>query len=155
MQKARGRGRKGWIKKSWKRRVYRRMQILKELREILRMFREDYSRGEIDVQKKKKTETEDLFRTRSRILKTRKISRRFLERLKNLPGKRAEKNSRTVKIEILEEEEKKKRKILERISVISLRKLQKKRNQDRDAGIAGGESVKKLSHRFDFIRNPL
>lgn len=86
------------------------------------MFREDYSRGEIDVQKKK-TETEDLFRTRSRILKTRKISRRFLERLKNLPGKRAEKNSRTVKIEILEEEEKKKRKILERISVISLRKL--------------------------------
>lgn len=85
------------------------------------MFREDYSRGEIDVQKK--TETEDLFRTRSRILKTRKISRRFLERLKNLPGKRAEKNSRTVKIEILEEEEKEKRKILERISVISLRKL--------------------------------
>lgn len=153
MQKARGRGRKGWIKKSWKRRVYRRMQILKELREILRMFREDYSRGEIDVQKKK-TETEDLFRTRSRILKTRKISRRFLERLKNLPGKRAEKNSRTVKIEILEEEEKKKREE-KNLRVISLRKLQKKRNQDRDAGIAGGESVKKLSHRFDFIRNPL
>lgn len=86
------------------------------------MFREDYSRGEIDVQKKKKTETEDLFRTRSRILKTRKISRRFLERLKNLPSKRAEKNSRTVKIEILEEEEKKKREE-KNLRVISLRKL--------------------------------
>lgn len=72
------------------------------------MFREDYSRGDRSSKKKekeKKTEMEDLFRTRSRILKTRKISR-GVGRLKNLPGKGAEKNR--VKVEILEKEKRKK-----------------------------------------------